>query len=94
MKYVMLFGKRGKVCLRYIGLYEILDRVGGVAYHLELPSDMSFIHTVFHVSMLRKYISESFYVLDTTTIPIDDNLTYEEEPVAIVDKQVRRLRSK
>ena len=43
MKYVMLFGKRGKVCLRYIGLYEILDLVGGVAYHLELPSDMSLV---------------------------------------------------
>ncbi|WMV24898.1 hypothetical protein MTR67_018283 [Solanum verrucosum] len=94
MKDVMWFGKRGKLSPRYIGPYEILDRVGGVVYRLALPPYLSFIHPVFHVSMLRKYISDSSHVLDAPTIPIDENLTYEEEPVAILDKQVRRLRSK
>ncbi|WMV54712.1 hypothetical protein MTR67_048097 [Solanum verrucosum] len=94
MKGVMRFGKRGKLSPRYIRPYEILDRVRGVAYRLALPPDMSFIHPVFHVSMLRKYISDSSHVLEAPTIPIDENLPYEEEPVAFVDKQVRRLRSK
>ncbi|WMV13824.1 hypothetical protein MTR67_007209 [Solanum verrucosum] len=89
MKGVMRFDKRGKFSLRYIGPYEILDWVGGVAYRLAPSPDMSFIHPVFHVSMLRKYISDSSYVLEALTIPIDENLRYEEEPVAIVDKQDR-----
>ena len=80
--------------LRYIGPYEILDWVGGVTYHLALPLDMSFIHPVFHVSMLRKYISDSSHVLESPTIPIYENLTYADEHVTIVEKQVRRLRSK
>ncbi|WMV24899.1 hypothetical protein MTR67_018284 [Solanum verrucosum] len=94
MKGVMRFGKRGKSSPRYRGPYEILDWVGGVAYRLALPPNMSFIHPVFHVSMLRKYISDSSHVLEAPIIPIDENLTYEEEPEAIVDKQVRRIRSK
>ena len=92
MKGVVRFDKRGKVSPRYIGRYDILDRVGGVTYRLALPPDMSFIHSVLNVSMLRKYISDSSHVLDALAIPIDENLTYEEELVAIVDKQVRRLR--
>ena len=72
--------------LRYIGPYEILDWVGGVTYHLALPLDMSFIHPVFYVSMLRKYISDSSHVLDAPSIPIDENLTYEEEHMASLDK--------
>ena len=86
MKGVVRFGKRGKLSPRYIGRYDILDRVGGVTYRLALPPDMSFIHSVFHVSMLRKYISDSSHVLDAPSIPIDENLTYEEEHVASLDK--------
>ena len=58
MKGVMRFGKKGKLAPRYIGLFEILDRVGMVAYWLALPSNLSQVHPVFHVSMLKKYISD------------------------------------
>ena len=92
-KDVMMFSKRGKLSPRYVGLYEIFDRVGGLVHHLPLSPDMSFIDPVFHVSMLSKYISDSSHVLEAPTIPIDENLTYEEEHVTM-DKKVRRLRSK
>ncbi|XP_070057471.1 uncharacterized protein [Nicotiana tomentosiformis] len=90
----MRFGKRGKLSPRFIGPYGILDRVGVVAYRLALPPELSFIHPVFHVSMLRKCISDSSMVLKAPTIPLDEKLSYEEEPMAIVDRQVRKLRSK
>ncbi|XP_019251328.1 PREDICTED: uncharacterized protein LOC109230265 [Nicotiana attenuata] len=94
MKGVMRFGKRGKLSPRFIGPYEILDRVGTVAYRLALPPELSFIHPVFHVSMLRKCISDSSQVIEAPTIPLDEKLSYEEEPTTIVDRQVRKLRSK
>ncbi|XP_075095276.1 uncharacterized protein LOC142173562 [Nicotiana tabacum] len=68
--------------------------MGAVAYHLALSPELSFIHTVFHVSMLIKCISDSSQVLEAPTIPLDEKLSYEEEPMAIVDRQERKLRSK
>ena len=62
-KGVLRFGKRGKLSPRYIGPYRIVDRIGEVAYRLELPSDLDRIHDVFHVSMLRKYIPDPSHVL-------------------------------
>ncbi|XP_070022736.1 uncharacterized protein [Nicotiana sylvestris] len=94
MKGVMRFGKRGKLSPRFIGPYAILDRVGEVAYRLALPPELSFIHLVFHISMLRKCISDSSQVIEEPTIPLDEKLSYEEEPMAIVDRQIRKLRSK
>ncbi|XP_075085141.1 uncharacterized protein LOC142168361 [Nicotiana tabacum] len=94
MKCVMQFGKRGNLSPRFIGPYEILDRVGAVAYRLTLPPELSFIHPVFHVSMLRKCMSDSSQVIEAPTIPLDEKLSYEEEPMTIVDMQVRKLRSK
>ncbi|XP_070032912.1 uncharacterized protein [Nicotiana tomentosiformis] len=94
MKGVIQFGKRGKLSPRFIGPYEILDRVGAVAYRLALTHELSFIHPVFHVSMLRKCISDSSQVLEAPAIPLDGKLSYKEEPMAIVDRQVRELRSK
>nr|XP_009762220.1 PREDICTED: uncharacterized protein LOC104214263 [Nicotiana sylvestris] len=94
MKGVMWFGKRGKLSPRFIGPYEILDRVGAVAYHFALPPELSFIHSVFHVSMLRKCISNSSEVLEAPTVPLDERLSYEEEPMTTVDRQVRKLPSK
>nr|XP_009612539.1 uncharacterized protein LOC104105839 [Nicotiana tomentosiformis] len=86
--------KRAKLSPRFIGPCEILDRVRAVAYRLALPPELSFIHPVFHVSMLRKYISDSSQVLEAPTIQLDEKLSYEKEPIAIVDRQVRKLRSK
>ncbi|XP_070005896.1 uncharacterized protein [Nicotiana sylvestris] len=94
MKGVMLFGKRGNLSPRFIGLYEILDGVGVVAYRLALPPGLSFIHPVFHISMLRKYISDLSQIIEAPTIPLDEKLSYKEEPMTIIDRQVRKLQSK
>ncbi|XP_070024625.1 uncharacterized protein [Nicotiana sylvestris] len=96
MKGVMRFGKTGKLSPRFIGLFEVLRRVGEVAYELALPPppSLSEVHPVFHVSMLRKYHADLSHVLDFSTIQLDESLGYEEEPVAIIDRQDRQLRSK
>ena len=62
-KGVLRFGKRGKLSSRYIGPYKIVERIGEVAYRLELPSDLDRIHNVFHVSMLHKYVPDPSHVL-------------------------------
>ena len=94
MKGVMRFGKKGKLAPRYIGPFEIRSRVGEVAYRLILPYELSRIHPVFHVSMLRKYIADPSHVLQPQMVELNEDLSYEEYPVAIVDRQVRQLRTK
>ena len=93
-KGVLRFGKRGKLSPRYIGPYRIVERIGEVAYQLEFPSDLDRIHDVFHVSMLRKYIPDPSHVLTEQPVEIQENLTYEEEPVQILDRQEQVLRNK
>ena len=85
-KGVLRFGKRGKLSPRYIGPYRIVERIGEVAYRLELPSDLDRIHDVFHVSMLRKYMTDSSHVLRDQPVELKEDLTYEERPVQIVDR--------
>ncbi|XP_020972163.1 uncharacterized protein LOC110269084 [Arachis ipaensis] len=94
MKGVMMFGKRGKLSPRYIGPFEILDRIGAVTYRLALPPELSMIHPVFHVSMLRKYLPDPSHVLAPQAIELNEDLSFEEKPVAIIDRQVKKLRSK
>ena len=84
-KGVLRFGKRRKLSPRYIGPYRIVERIGEVAYRLELPSDLDRIHDGFHVSMLRKYIPDPSHVLIEQPVEIQVNLTYEEEPVQILN---------
>ena len=86
IKGVTRFDKKGKLALRYIGPFEIRSRVDEVAYRLVLPPELSRIHLVFHVSMLKKYIPDPSHVLQPQTVEISENLTYEEYPVAIVDR--------
>ncbi|XP_024177842.1 uncharacterized protein LOC112183735 [Rosa chinensis] len=93
-KGVVRFGKRGKLSLRYIGPYEIEERVGLVAYRLALPPQLSRLHDVFHVSMLRKYIADPSHVLPTQPITLREDLSYEEELVQILDRREQVLRSK
>ncbi len=85
MKRVMRFGKKGKLTPRYIGPFEVIDRVGAVAYWLELPTNLSYVHPVFHISMLRKYIPDPSHVLQSDIVELKEDLTFEEQPVAIVD---------
>ncbi|XP_070018376.1 uncharacterized protein [Nicotiana sylvestris] len=90
----MRFGKKGKLSPRFIGPFEILDQVGEVAYRLALSPSLSVVHPVFHVSMLRKYHNNIFHVLDFSIVHLDKDFYNEEEPVAILDRQVHQLRSK
>ena len=80
-KGIIRFGRRGKLSPRYIGPYEVIDRVGDVAYRLELPPELSRIHNIFHVSMLRKYMLDPSHVLLKQLVELRENLTYEESPV-------------
>ncbi|XP_075098050.1 uncharacterized protein LOC142175366 [Nicotiana tabacum] len=93
MKGIMRFGRKGKLSPRYIGPYPILERIGLVAYHLALPPKLS-SNPVFHVSILKQYFHDPSHVIDRKEIEFDDTLSYEEVPVAIKDRQVRRLRTK
>ena len=84
---VVIFGKQGKLTLRYIGPFEILKRVGTVAYQLALSPSLSGVHEVFHVSMLRKYTSDPAHVVDWGEITVDVDGTFDEGPVRILDSQ-------
>nr|CAD1837537.1 unnamed protein product [Ananas comosus var. bracteatus] len=84
----------GKVEPLVIGPYEILERVGLVAYRLALPPNLSGIHDIFHVSVLRKCIFDPAHVLDATPIELRDDLTFEEQPVRILAREVRKLRNR
>ena len=85
MKGVMRFGKKGKLSPRYVGPFEILERVGLVAYKLALPPALSGIHTVFHISMLRRYVSDPTHILSYEPLQVQDDLSYEEMPMKILD---------
>ncbi|KAL5560002.1 hypothetical protein UlMin_036213 [Ulmus minor] len=94
MKGVMRFGKKGKLSPRFVGPFEILERIGDLAYRVALPPAMSGIHNVFHVSMLRKYIPDPSHVLSYDTLDLRQDLTFEESPVRILDREERELRQK
>ena len=87
------FGKRGKLSPRLIGPFEILERIGTVAYRLALLPSMSGVHEVFHVSMLRKYIPPA-HVVDWGQIEVDTDGTFKEGPVCILDSRDQVLRRK
>ena len=80
---VVRFGKRGKLSSRFIGPFEILERIGIVVYWLALPPNMSGVHEVFHVSMLRKSTPDPAHVVDWGQLEVDTDGTFEEGPVCI-----------
>ena len=94
LKGVMRFGKKGKLSPRYVGPFEIIERIGKVAYKLALSPELSSVHNVFHVSMLKKYVSDPSHVLTQDAIEVQEDLTYEEKPVKILDRQDKMLRNK
>ncbi|KAG8472903.1 hypothetical protein CXB51_034775 [Gossypium anomalum] len=93
-KKILRFGKKGKLSPRFIGPYQVLKRVGPVAYQLELPPELDRIHDVFHVSMLRHYRSDPTHIVSVAEIEVQTDLTFEEEPVQILDRDVKVLRRK
>ena len=91
---VVRFDKRGKLSLRFIGPFEILERIGVVAYRLALPPNMSSVHEVFHVSILRKYTPDPAHVVDWGQVEVDTDETFKEGPVCILDNRDKVLRRK
>ena len=76
-KGVIRFQRRGKLNPRYIDPFKILERIGPVTYRLELPSELSRIHNVFHVSMLKKYVSDPSHILKTPPIELEEDLSFK-----------------
>ncbi|GJX12563.1 hypothetical protein Tco_0204321 [Tanacetum coccineum] len=91
-KGVMRFRKRGKLNPRYIGPFRIIERIGPVAYRLELPQELSRVHNVFHVCNLKKCLSDDTLVIPLEEIQLDDKLNFVEEPVEIMDREVKQLK--
>jgi hypothetical protein len=86
--------KGGKLSLRYVGPFPILERVGAVAYRLKLPNGLIGIHDVFHVSQLKKYYPDPEYILNDELLQLMPNLSYVEKPRKILEKSVKELRNK
>ena len=86
-KGVYCFGIKDKLSPRYIGPFEILEKIGMVAYRLALPPKLSGMHNLFHVSMLRKFIPDPDQVVELRPICFDKNLTYAEYPLKIINTQ-------
>ncbi|GKB78002.1 putative reverse transcriptase domain-containing protein [Tanacetum coccineum] len=91
-KGTVCFKKHRKLSPRYFGSFKILDRVGPVAYTLELPEELKGVHSTFHVSNLKKCLAEGDVVIPMEEIQLDDKLHIIEEPVEIVDNEVKRLK--
>ncbi|GKF82285.1 hypothetical protein Tco_0243941, partial [Tanacetum coccineum] len=89
---VIRFGKRGKLNPRYNGPFKILAKVGTVAYQLELPEKQSRVHSTFHVSNLKKCLSDEPLAIPLDEIHVDDKLNFIEEPVGIMDREVKHLK--
>ncbi|GJY29895.1 hypothetical protein Tco_0405662 [Tanacetum coccineum] len=89
---VICFGKRGKLNPRYIGPFKIIAKVGTVAYRLELPEKLSRVHSTFHVSNLKKCLADEPLAIPLDEIQVDDKLNFIEEPVEIMDCEVKCLK--
>ncbi|GJY99348.1 putative reverse transcriptase domain-containing protein [Tanacetum coccineum] len=91
-KGVVRFGKRGKLNPRYVGPFKVLAKVGKVAYKLELPQELSRVHHTFHVSNLKKCYADEPLVMPLEGIHVDDKLQFVEEPVEIMEREIKRLK--
>ncbi|GKD09196.1 hypothetical protein Tco_1188881 [Tanacetum coccineum] len=91
-KGVIHFGKRGKLAPRYVGPFEILERIGPVAYRLRLPEELSGVHDTFHVSNLKKCLADASLHVPLDEIKVDKTLRFVEEPVEIMDREVKSLK--
>ncbi|KAF5757246.1 hypothetical protein HanXRQr2_Chr17g0824351 [Helianthus annuus] len=91
-KGVVRFGKRGKLNPRYVEPFEIIEKIGKVAYRLNLPEELSGVHNVFHVSNLKKCLSDETLIVPLKKLTIDDQLRFVEEPVEITEQDVKILK--
>ncbi|KAA3486614.1 reverse transcriptase [Gossypium australe] len=88
-KKILKFGRNGNLSPRFIGPYLILRRVGPVAYQLKLPPELEWIHDVFYISMLRHYRSDPIRIIPVDEIKVRSDLSFEEEPIQILDRDVK-----
>ncbi|GKF14992.1 hypothetical protein Tco_0056454 [Tanacetum coccineum] len=91
-KGVIRFGKQGKLNPQYIGPFKILERIGPVAYKLEIPEELRNVHNTFHVSNLKKCLSDESFVIPKKELRLDEKLNFVEEPVEIMDREVKQLK--
>ncbi|GJS28296.1 retrovirus-related pol polyprotein from transposon TNT 1-94, partial [Tanacetum coccineum] len=91
-KGVIRFGKQGKHNPRYIGPFKILERIGPVAYKLELPEELSNVHITFHISNLKKCLSDKSHFIPMKELRLDDKLNFVEEPVEMMNREVKQLK--
>ncbi|GKD92000.1 putative reverse transcriptase domain-containing protein [Tanacetum coccineum] len=91
-KGVVHFGKRGKLNPRYVGPFKVLEKVGSVAYKLELPEELSRVHNTFHVSNLKKCHADEPLAVPLDGLHFDDKLQFVDEKVEIMDREVKRLK--
>ncbi|KAA0043088.1 ty3-gypsy retrotransposon protein [Cucumis melo var. makuwa] len=94
VKGVLRFEKKGKLSPRFVGPFEILEQIGPVAYRLALPPSLSAVHDVFHVSMLRKYVADPTHVMDFEPLQLSENLSFEEQLIEILAREVKKLRNR
>ncbi|KAC9482320.1 hypothetical protein E3N88_45763 [Mikania micrantha] len=93
-KGVVRFGKKGKLAPRFVGPFKILERIGKVAYRLELPQELSNIHPTFHVSNLKKCLADENLHIPLDEVTIDETMHFIEKPVKIVDREIKKLKNK
>ena len=93
-KGIIRFGKRGKLKLRYIVPFEVLQRIGLVAYRITLPPEFLHVHGVFHISMLRKYVHDPTRMINHYPLDVSKDLSYVKTPIMIVDRRDQVLRNK
>nr|GEX67131.1 putative reverse transcriptase domain-containing protein [Tanacetum cinerariifolium] len=93
-KRVIRFGKRGKLNPRYIRPFKILAKVGTVAYQVELLEQLSRVYSTFHISKLKKYMADELLAIPLDEIQVDDKLNFIEEPVEIMDREVKSLKQR
>ncbi|GJQ95477.1 hypothetical protein Tco_0006616 [Tanacetum coccineum] len=91
-KGVVRFGKRGKLNPRYVGPFKVIERVRTVAYKLELPQQLSRVHNTFHVSNLKKCLSDESLVIPLEELRVDDKLHFVEEPIEVMDREIKQLK--
>ncbi|GJW57485.1 putative reverse transcriptase domain-containing protein [Tanacetum coccineum] len=91
-KGVVRFGKKGKLASRYVGPFEILERIGFVAYRLRLPEELSNVHDTFHVSNLKKCLADANLHVPLDEIKVDKTLRFVEEPIEIMDREIKKLK--
>ena len=93
-KGVVQFGKKGKLSPRYVGPFPVIQRIGPVAYRLQLPEELAGVHDVFHVSNLKKCLSDESLVVPLQDIEVNEKPKFVEKPLQIEDRKIKFLKHK